>query len=867
MGNERQKTVSRIKSGLSAAAAAKLLDKYGFNELPMTRAKGVARLLREIFSEPMVMLLVGCAVIYAVIGEPRESIPLAVGALFIVGITIYQERKTERALEALRELASPRALVIRDGVEKRIPGREVVPGDMVILAEGDRIPADAIVRSCTNLGVDESLLTGESLAVAKAPSLSASPENLANPNGKEHVFAGTLVTSGHGLSEVYAIGKASEMGKIARSLADIKPEESALKKEVGNIVKIFAVAGIALCLLVAILWGVGRGTWYQGILQGMALAMSLVPEEFPVVLTVFLALGAWRISKSRVLTRRLPAIEMLGSITALCTDKTGTITENRMRARKIYASGGAMADLAENAMSAADPAIARVIRACKFACAEHPVDPIDVALRDLGKTSVIDGDDGDGEQFELVREFPFTDQTRIHLQIWKGSAQDKYFAAASGAPESIFGATGMPAREIQVREGEIGSMAKQGYRVIGLASAELKNGEPFSGDIKSFGLRFDGLVGFEDPVRPEVKLAVRECSEAGIKVALITGDYPGTAEHIAHEAGISTDAKAALGREIEAWNAEELAERAPYITIFARTMPSQKLRIVEALKSRGEIVAMTGDGVNDAPALKAADVGIALGERGTDVAREAASLVLLDDNFASIVGAIRLGRTIFLNLRRAMTYVFAIHFPIAGIALLPLLIGKPAIFLPLHIALIELVIDPASSVVFEASLPDKDVMRRPPRPRDERILDSLAVTGSVARGLIAFCAAMLVYFYAMSQGLPENTVRTSALLAFMGVNLALIASGITHASKDGYISALRNKPLGFVLAGTVAMLLLLTHTAFGQNVFHLAPPSPRMYGVIIAASASAFLIFQFIELIENHLHMDRSLRLGRRVAA
>jgi Ca2+-transporting ATPase len=841
-------------TGLSGAEAARRLVQYGPNELPRSRPKSIAAFVAGILGEPMILLLVACGATYLLLGDLRDSVPLFVGALLVVGITLYQERKTERTLEALRDLASPRALVVRGGTQVRIPGREVVPGDLVVLAAGDRVPADAQVLETPRLAVDESLLTGESLPVRKTAARGTVPPRPPGGEGSPFVYAGTLVVDGHGFARIVATGVRSEMGKIGSSLATIEASPSALTREVRQLVRIFVAAGAAVCLIVAVWWGVASGAWLTGALQGIALAMSLLPEEFPVVLAVFLAIGAWRIARVKVLTRRIPAIETLGSVTTLCVDKTGTLTANRIRARKIYTPTRQF-DLAASSAALTERDIARVAEFGRLASLEQPIDPIEAALFELAAR--IPGERRDHAGWTLVREYPFTDVARVRAQVWDAPGGTRRIAAAVGAPETIFALAKLPRHAVQVRDGELGAMAREGFRIIGVASASLLPDAPLPEDIRAIAFTFEGMIGCEDPLRPEVPAAIRECREAGVKIAVVTGDYAGTAEHVAREAGLLPTAPPLTGDEVARASDDELVVRAAHATIFARVQPIQKLRIVRALKAAGEVVAMTGDGVNDAPALKAADVGVAMGERGTDVAREAAALVLLDDNFASIVRAIRMGRRIFDNLRKAMSYVFAVHIPIAGIALLPLLVRRPIIFLPIHIALIELVIDPASSIIFEAEPEEKDVMRRPPRPVGERILDLPTMAGSVARGAVALGATAAVYAAAIAGGLSEAGIRTVTLLAFMLANLALIVSGLTHTvarRRDGT----RNAALAWLLVGTAALLALVIGTPFGRDIFHLASLGAAEVALAVGAGVVAFALLGALKFAGTLIERSKS---------
>ncbi len=779
----------------------------------------------------MILLLLACGIIYLFLGDFREALLLAVSIGFILGISLVQQGRTERALQALKDLSAPRALVIRDGKRTRVSARELARGDLVVLVEGDRVPADARVISCAHLSVDESLLTGESAPVRK----SASPDPLPppRPGGEDlpFVFAGTLVVQGDGLGEIHATGSRTEMGKIGKSLQAIGQEETRLQGEVRRIVRVFAAAGLSVCAGVAVLHGLHPGNWLQGFLAGLTLAISLVPEEFPVVLTVFLALGAWRISRRGVLTRRVPAIEMLGAATVLCTDKTGTLTLNRMRVQRLWlaeatpqtsvwrlAAEGSVFDLpAGETASVPERFRAMVSRA---ALASHPeaFDPMELAIHALSKQAPPDARlDG----WKLVHRYPLSKELMAMSQVWQPESGPLQ-AASKGAPEAIAELCRMPeAARRQLMEAAQ-AMARDGLRVIGVAEGPAGPG-PLPERQDQFSFSFLGLIGLSDPIRPAVPAAIRECRGAGIRVVMITGDYPETARQIARQIGLEPLDPILTGQEMEALDDLGLREKAKRVSIFARIVPEQKLRLVNALKADGEIVAMTGDGVNDAPALKAAHIGIAMGGRGTDVAREAASLVLLNDDFSSIVRAIRLGRRVFDNLRRAMAYLFAIHVPIAGMALIPVLLKGPLVLLPVHIVFLEIIIDPACSIVFEAEPEEKDVMNRPPRDPKEPLFTRRRVAASLLQGAAVLGIALGVYLTAWALGKPEWEIRSMTFATMILSNLGLILVNRSQAGNPPAALRSPNPALWWVLGSALAVLGLVLSVPFFREMFRFAP--------------------------------------------
>ena len=803
-------------AGLTNKEAQEKLRNEGYNELPSQKQRSTFWIIFEVIHEPMFLLLVASGLIYFVLGDVSEGMMLMSFVLVIIAITVYQEQKTERALEALRNLSSPRALVIREGEQKRIPGREVVTGDMLVLSEGDRVPADGVVLSSGNVSVDESLLTGESVPVRKIPWKDGIQADRAGGDDQPFVYSGTLVVQGQGLVEVRSTGMKTEMGKIGAVLQAVERGETRLKTEITRIVRTIALVGLSLCAIIVIVYGLTRFNWIEGFLAGITLAMAILPEEFPVVLTIFLALGAWRISQKNVLTRQVPAIETLGSATVLCVDKTGTLTQNRMVVKKFFA-GGQICGYDTTGTNSVPDICHEVAEFSILACKKDPFDPMEKALLrlssgDFGKTEHIHSN------WQLVLEYPLSPDLLAMSNVWRSLDGNEYIIAAKGAPEAIADLCHFDAGMMQDLALHINAMAEEGLRVLGIAKASFTKTE-LPGEQHDFTFQFLGLVGFSDPVRPQVAEAVRECYSAGIRVIMITGDYPLTAQNIARQISLSNADHCITGAELEAMDDKELRQRIGTVTIFARVVPEQKLRIVEALKANGEVVAMTGDGVNDAPALKSADIGIAMGERGTDVAREASSLVLLDDNFTSIVSAVRMGRRIFDNLKKAIAYIFSIHVPIAGISLIPVLFNLPLVLLPVHIVFLELIIDPACSIVFESEKEELDVMNRPPRKTDEGLFTRRTLALSLLQGAVVLGVVLIVYVSALARGLGETEARTLTFTTIVIANLGLI---LTNRSwSETIITTLRspNKALRWVFAGTLGCLLLVLYLPTLQDLF------------------------------------------------
>ncbi|HEX9071072.1 MAG TPA: cation-translocating P-type ATPase [Pseudolabrys sp.] len=833
--------------GLSEADAQTRLKTEGYNELPKSDQRTPLRIILEVVREPMLALLLGGGVIYLALGDLTEALILVVFATLSVLITVVQETRTERVLEALRDLTSPRALVIRNGERKRIAGREVVRGDFIVLSEGDRVPADAVLVQCHDLRIDESLLTGESVPVRKVANNHASPPKDRRPGGDDlpYVFSGSLVVRGAGLGEVIAIGAFSEIGKIGHSLSTLEIESPRLQAQTRRLVWVFALVGAAVSVLAVVLYGTLRGGWLDAVLGGIALGMSMLPEEFPVVLTVFMAMGAWRISRARVLTRRAAAIETLGSATVLCTDKTGTLTENRMSIAELR-RGDEIFRPSDDAGAKIPGEFHSLVEYGLLASARDPFDPMEKAFHDLGQKQLTETEHLHGHQWTLVHIYGLRPGLLAVSNVWQTTEGGQQFVvAAKGAPEAIADLCHLSVADLNALTQSVDAMAAEGLRVLGVARAFFA-GQSRPDSPHDFVFELLGLVGLADPLRASVPDAVNECRSAGIRVVMITGDYPETARAIGGQAGLDAE-DLVTGEELEQLSEASVARRVGTATVFARVMPEQKLRIVNTLKANGEIVAMTGDGVNDAPSLKAAHIGIAMGGRGTDVAREASSIVLLDDDFGSIVKAVRLGRRIYDNLRKAMGFIFAVHVPIAGLALLPLLFGLPILFGPMHIAFLEMVIDPVCSLVFEAETEEDDVMRRPPRASDEPLFSGPLIGWSLLQGAFGFALVSIIYIMALRRGMPEEEVRA---LTFFSLVLTIIGLIFVNRSfSASLLTAFRrpNPALALVLLSVTAMLSLTLLWPLASSLFRFGPLHSNDLALTLGAGVLTLVCLELLK--------------------
>jgi len=836
--------------GLSDDQAQNLLIEEGYNDLPSSKPRNVFAIAFSVFREPMFILLVACGVIYLLLGDRQDALMLLCFVFIVMSITFFQERKTERALEALRNLSSPRACVIRNGVTKRIPGREVVRGDTLILVEGDRIPADAIILQCTSLTVDEALLTGESVAVRKlaAEKLQQLLElPVGKPGGDDlpYVFSGTLVVQGKGVAQVMSIGENTAIGSIGKTLSCIKPETTHIKLEIEQVVRRASWAGFALAGFVALWYGFTRGDWLSGFLAGITLAMAILPEELPVVLTIFLGLGAWRIAQKKVLTRHVPAIEMLGAATVLCVDKTGTLTQNKMEVAQLCANN-LMFEVEQAQASILPETFHEVLEFAVLASHRDPFDPMEIAIRECGLT-LLSGTEHLHGAWQLVDDYPLTKKLLAMSRVWKSRNNAHYIIAAKGAPEAIIDLCHLDAETAQKIIQQVNILAEKGLRVLAIAKAKFT--EQVLPEIQhDFVFEYLGLIALADPIRPNVTASIKEAHNAGIRVVMITGDYPVTAMNIASQIGLESPDSVITGLELDKFTEAELQMHIKTVNVFCRVVPEQKLRLVNAFKADGEIVAMTGDGVNDAPALKAAHIGIAMGGRGTDVARESASLVLLDDDFSSIVTSVKFGRRIFDNLRKAIAFIVAVHVPIVGLSLIPVMLGWPAVLMPVHILFLQLIIDPVCSIVFEAEPEEADVMQRPPRLSSARLFDFAVLKHGLLQGGLLLVVALVIFGFTLYQGIGADEARALTFTTLVLASIGLIFTNRSWSKSALATLKIPNPALWWITMSAMAILALVL----------LLPELSRLFSfsqldgdAIVFCGLIGFLTFSLLEVLKR----------------
>lgn len=745
-----------MEKGLTDKEVEELRKKYGKNEIVTEKKENFVIKVIHIICEPMFLLLMIAATIYFILGEPRDGIVMLVFVVGIIMIDIIQEWKTDKTLNALKDLSEPRIRVLRNGKKIEIPSAELVPGDIMYIHEGVKIPADGFVIKCSGLRVDESSLTGEAEGVWK----NSNEDKTDDYWKKNYCYQGTLVTQGTGIIKVDKIGSETEYGKIGYNISKAVESKTPLQSQTDKLVKLCAVIAFVLFILVGIFTYINlsdhtfKDRIIESILSGITLAMAMIPEEFPVVLTVFLSMGAWRLAKKNSLVKKLPAVETLGAVSVLCVDKTGTITKNQMEVADVITKQ----DKKE---------LSRIMGLC---CEEETYDPMEKAMFKYAKKLGIHKNDlFTGSK---IKEYPFNNDTKMVGYVW--NVDNELILATKGSPESILKACDIDSDELNQVNDEIKVMQEKGLRVIAVAKKELTNERQLKDELEDYKLDFMGIVGLIDPPKETVMEDIKLCKKAGVRVVMITGDNGITASAIAKSIGMDNVDNIITGDMLDKMNNIELRKAVKNVSIFSRVIPEHKMRIVEAFQSTGEIVAMTGDGVNDAPALKQAEIGIAMGKRGSEVSREAADLILMDDNFSTIVDTIEDGRRIYDNIRKAVGYIFIIHIPIALSSLLSPLFGvspSDLLLLPLHVVLLELIIDPTCSIVFERQPAESNLMKRKPRDVKESIVKN-TLFKSVIQGLMIFIASFGTYYYLLKTDVL--VARTMGLLILVISNIFLV---------------------------------------------------------------------------------------------
>ena len=822
--------------GLTDHEAEQRLIRFGPNQLPRTGQSTLFKVLIEVLKEPVFQLLCVAGLIYFVLGNIIDAAVLSVFVALSASISIIQQRRADRVLDSLRELASPRAFVVRADQHRRIAARDVVPGDLVVLAEGDRVPADVRLLSCQEFYLDESLLTGESVPVEKWSGKS-------DETGIARL--GCLAVRGNAVGRVIATGTYTEFGKIGLAATQVTDPPGQLESDIGRLVRMFTVLAIVVSLVVFGLAYRAADDWVAALLAGITAAMGLIPEEFAVVLVTFMAMGAWRISQHHVLTRRKTAIERLGSATVLCVDKTGTLTLNQMQVLALSTDGRAIVDTRDRLSEASR----QLVTNAALACSEHSMDPTERAILDLYG-------DGSGcaeptQDEAIVRAYALSAEFSAVTNVRRQNS-DQLTVAMKGAPEAVLPCCDLSEENARQVLKTASDMARQGYRVLAVARADWGCADPLPEYQREFYLNFSGLIGLADPLRPRIPEAIARCKTAGIRVVMITGDHPATALAISQEAGVvdqdlvSEAPIVITGDALEQMSDSELEQKIECCSVYARIRPNQKLRIVQAYQRMGHVVAMTGDGVNDSPALKAADIGIAMGHRGTDVAREAADLVLLNDDFTSIVLAIERGRQIYQNLRKAIAFIVTIHIPIAGLAALPGFFGLAPILLPVHIAFMEMIIDPAGSFVYESQESADDLMRRPPRDRSQAIYSQGLFLKSALQGLTVLVALLLAAGAMLIFAFDQAVLRSLLFISLVTSGLVIVTVNLLEDRPAINLVKSLNIALLLISSATVGMLVLALFVPWLRAAFHFAPLEPAWFLAALALGWFNYIVLKVI---------------------
>jgi len=796
------------KNGLPQAEALLRLEREGRNDIAPKKRPSAWLSLLAFFKEPMLWLLVGAAAVYFVLGDSFDAWLMLLAAIPIATIDAVISYQTENALEKLRQIASPRARVVRGGLEFVIDSSEIARGDIILVNEGEVVPADAVVLESSHLKVDESSLSGESMLVEKERSDSFSEEVFGNRNV---VFAGTTVLSGHARCVVFRIGMETQYGRIGGMLARIETAKTPLQKNIDKIITTIGfIAAFLLIFLFTVQITIAGKQWPNALLDAVSLAIAVIPEEFPITFALFLSLGAWSLAYVNALVKRMAAVETLGSVSVICSDKTGTLTTGRMALTNLYRDGEMYS--AEEFLS--HSRAKDVLEAAALACERKPSDPMEKSIFEYVRRA------RDPEETQSKRtlevEYPFDSRNRYVSNVWKYGGRMRLFA--KGSIEGILRQCRMTDAERKEIERAHDKMAKQGMRILALAHKPLAAAH---GRVKDEeGMEFLALLAFSDPVRSGVPESVRDCDAAGVRVVMLTGDHKATATAIAQAVGFRSIALME-GSELSGVPQGDMARSIADHNVFSRVLPEQKLAIVSSLQEQGNTVAVTGDGINDAPALKRADIGVAMGQRGTEVAREAAAIVLLDDNFVTIVKAIRQGRVIYDNLKKAFNYLVAFHVPIFLSAFVIPLLGMPLLLMPIHIVFLELFLHPVISIVFQREPPEEDVMRRPPRPRNAPFIERKSVLRLVFEGTLLFILCLLAYSSGLAKGEPHARGLAFTLLVFGEVFLVV---GELAGKEGASLSKLAsNGSLLVAMLITFVGWIILGSSSLADTVFSITP--------------------------------------------
>ncbi len=823
-------TIGNI-TGLPESQIPELRQQYGKNRFQLEKQRRLLHVLRDIIAEPMFILLMIACSIYFMLGQPTEGIMMLVAICFVTAISLYQDIRSTKALQALKKYTEPEVTVIRDSISKNIPSEDLVPGDVVIIEEGNNVPADATILQENDLSVNESIITGESLPVEKHETA-----------GNNFIYQGTTINTGKCYALVTATGNNTILGKLGKTIDTNVTSKTLLQNQVNRFVRSLAVFGIIAFLLIWLVNYLKSGMPVQSLLFALTLAMAAIPEEIPVALSSFMALGAWQMSKLGIITRQPQTIENLGAVDVICLDKTGTITENKMTVKTIYDyDKDLLIDTGERSNGS------NVLKFASLASENEPFDPMEIAIKEAFRSHTREQH---FEQPEQVYEYPLQGTPPMMTHIYEGSGF--YIAAAKGAPERILKVCRLNEQDTARVNDIAKTQAQKGFRVIGIASAT-RIEKDFPGTQDEFNWKFEGLLCLYDPPKPYISQVLKQFTEAHINVKLVTGDFAETAVTICKQVGITGNLKYVTGEQVMQMREDELKKTVEETSLFVRMFPEAKRVVVNALKANGRIVAMTGDGVNDAPALRSSDIGIALGKKGAEIARQAADLVITDDDLSKVTEAIKHGRKIFSNLKKAIRYIISIHIPIILTASIPVLLGwkYPNIFTPVHVIFLELIMGPTCSVFFEREPVEEQVMQLPPGKRNISLFARDELLISIIQGLIIAVGVLWLYYFSMYLGDSINETRTLVFTTLIVSNIFLTFTNRSFTENIFKTIHYKNNLTPWVL------LLSLSFLA----VVHLVPPVREVFGLVPVHAARLFLcvniallIVGWFEVYKTHLY-------------
>ena len=821
-------------SGLTEEELKASREKFGYNQTDNTHKNSWFELLFDILKEPMLLLLIAVSVIYVIVGNYSEALFMLGAIILVSGISFYQDNRSKKALEALEKLNEPLSTVIRNSKVIQIPTREIAVGDLCITEEGKMINADGEIIHSNDFSVNEASLTGESFSVFKN-----------QDTEDKKVYSGTLTVSGLAVFKVEKIGAETKLGKIGTSIHHIKEERSPLQIQIARFVKGMAIIGIIVFLMVwAYSFWQSRNIM-ESLLVGLTLAMSILPEEIPVAFTTFMALGAWKLMREGIIIKRSSVVETLGSTTVICTDKTGTITENSMRLKALfnYKTNQVFDETHLNELE-----LSELIQYAMWSSEPVPFDPMEKTLHQVYKQTQKDDLRRD---FQMIHEYPLEGKPPMMTHLFENSSR-KRIVATKGAPEAILAVSHLPDSEKEMLRRQISDFGKQGYRVLGVAKCTFE-GSHFPEKQQDFNFDFLGFTVFYDPPKKDIQQVFQKIYDAGIKVKVITGDNADTTNAIARQAGIINPTAAVNGSEITHHSEAELIEISKDTTLFTRMFPEAKLAVVNALKQSGEIVAMLGDGVNDAPALKAAHIGVAMGNKGTEIAKAAAALVITNDDLDKLITGIAAGRRIYANIKKAIQYIVSIHISIVLTVSLPLFLGwiYPNIFTPVHVIFLELIMGPTCSIVYENEPIEKDAMQRKPRKMTETFLNWKELSISIIQGLLITTGVLFAYQFAVQKGSNEETTRAMVFTTLIVANVLLSHTNrsFTYSLFNSFKN--RNKLFPMITGVTLVLLFAILYIPLFAGFFQVTGLNIPELGTAFLIAAVSVLWFEVYKWIKR----------------